>query len=521
MSISLVRLLLVVAILTSFVKLGPSFAQNPLPTLADSWNGVHSYVVFSPKGTFTSSFIQSIAPRYDFGWSIGGTFRFDFEIGNPAFANSLYTDGSQGPNTLSWYQQNHPDWILYKCDRVTPLQAYDYFAVIPDFTNPAYVDFKWQTQMAQFGSYPQEAVGFDNALLSNDFVPTPGSDYGHACGVYNSSGQWVQKFAGRGSFAEVFDPQFTDAYIAFLAEIRNRLHALPNPKLFVVNTNPIIVSNDATRRARLIAAVDAVLVEGGAYGPEWLGDSRKLWLNNLKLSQEMDAAGKGVYGEMRGVGTGEAAIDHTWIQFNLASYLLGKGHHNGLRVRPVFEISTDTGIYWPTEFENAKGIGTPCAPMSQVAGVNGTEEGLYLREYSNGAVAVNASLGTAYSTTLPSGSYTNLYGSGINPNVNLQPSTGFVYLKTGSVFGCGGSGNAPPVLSSVSATNITAFTATISWNTNEPADGQVEFASPCPSTGCTTPLVSALTGLGINGRHQYLRARRTLIESNQRMRKPS
>ena len=119
-SISLVRLLLVVAILTSFVKLGPSFAQNPLPTLADSWNGVHSYVVFSPKGTFTSSFIQSIAPRYDFGWSIGGTFRFDFEIGNPAFANSLYTDGSQGPNTLSWYQQNHPDWILTMRPRHTP-----------------------------------------------------------------------------------------------------------------------------------------------------------------------------------------------------------------------------------------------------------------------------------------------------------------------------------------------------------------------------------------------------------------
>src|SRR5262245_39652889 len=93
-SVSLVRLLLVVAILTSFVRLGPSYAQNPLPVLADSWSGVHSYVVFSPRGTFTSSFIQAIAPRYDFGWSIGGTFRFDFEIGNPPFVNSLYTDGT-------------------------------------------------------------------------------------------------------------------------------------------------------------------------------------------------------------------------------------------------------------------------------------------------------------------------------------------------------------------------------------------------------------------------------------------
>src|SRR5262245_13728737 len=77
-SISLVRLLLVVIILTSLVRLGPSYAQNPLPVLDDSWSGVHSYVVYNPRGTFTSSFIQSIAPRYDFGWSVGGTYRFDF-----------------------------------------------------------------------------------------------------------------------------------------------------------------------------------------------------------------------------------------------------------------------------------------------------------------------------------------------------------------------------------------------------------------------------------------------------------
>lgn len=51
----------------------------------------------------------------------------------------------------------------------------------------------------------------------------------------------------------------------------------------------------------------------------------------------------------------------------------------------------------------------------------------------------------------------------------------------------------PPVISNISATNIGQFSADINWSTNEPADGQVEFLNPCPSTGCLTPIVSTLT----------------------------
>ena len=51
----------------------------------------------------------------------------------------------------------------------------------------------------------------------------------------------------------------------------------------------------------------------------------------------------------------------------------------------------------------------------------------------------------------------------------------------------------PPVISSIAVTNITSTLATINWTTNEPSDGQIEFASPCPSSGCLTMLVSSLT----------------------------
>ena len=50
----------------------------------------------------------------------------------------------------------------------------------------------------------------------------------------------------------------------------------------------------------------------------------------------------------------------------------------------------------------------------------------------------------------------------------------------------------PPSISAVAVANITSSTASINWMTNEPADGQVEFVSPCPSNGCVTSIVSTL-----------------------------
>jgi hypothetical protein len=56
-----------------------------------------------------------------------------------------------------------------------------------------------------------------------------------------------------------------------------------------------------------------------------------------------------------------------------------------------------------------------------------------------------------------------------------------------------GADTTPPDISAISVTNITTSGASINWTTNEPADGHIEFNAPCPSTGCSTALVSPLT----------------------------
>ncbi len=51
----------------------------------------------------------------------------------------------------------------------------------------------------------------------------------------------------------------------------------------------------------------------------------------------------------------------------------------------------------------------------------------------------------------------------------------------------------PPVISAVTKSNVTYNSATISWNTDELANGQIEFYGTCPTSGCLTPIVSTLS----------------------------
>ena len=98
-----------------------------------------------------------------------------------------------------------------------------------------------------------------------------------------------------------------------------------------------------------------------------------------------------------------------------------------------------------------------------------------------------------------------LNGAGGNfPNQGFVASNFWadvVFLPT-TVAGSGFSDVTPPAISAVSITSITPSSAFVNWATNEAADGQVEFISPCPTGGCLLPLVPALTTshrIGVTG----------------------
>jgi hypothetical protein len=364
---------------------------------------------------------------YDFSWSDGAA------GSNPDIVVGSYRDSIQGPQGLAWYQANHPDWILYDCDRVTPSLQYDYEAVSLDFTNPAVVDHMVSGMLGSSGR--ADAISWDNFSLDN-WYPKPGGGYGHYCGVW-ANGTWVQKFAGTGAYDTVTDPQYTDARLEYARQVRDRLHALPAPLLLIVNSGMLTLSHDPARQATFINNVDGILDEGGTVSID-LTTSRGLWLANEQFIEKAQAAGKAYYtiNELDHTKSSQNfATDQAILQWALATYLMSKGHSSGIFVG--YQEATQ----WFSEY--AAPIGTPCGRMTQVGSTQA-----YIRQHSGGMSIVNIDDAATVSVALPSGSFKDLYGNAVNSPVSMSPLSGMVLLNTRGT-GCESGGDttapSPPV----------------------------------------------------------------------------
>ncbi|MBX4190093.1 DUF4038 domain-containing protein [Candidatus Parcubacteria bacterium] len=139
-----------------------------------------------------------------------------------------------------------------------------------------------------------------------------------------------------------------------------------------------------------------------------------------------------------------------------------------------------------TEYElNSPSIGAQKGLAAAFAGAIGAGTGA--------PSALDEFMATLPDNMTPSrnGSILTLTGSGVTATADMNSMT---FSKVGST-PSPTSDTTPPVISAIAANNITQFAATLNWNTNEPADGQVEFPiGPCPGvTNCTTPVVSSLS----------------------------
>src|SRR5690242_5753250 len=79
----------------------------------DSWEGIHSFLVFASVDSEDPVHLARIAPRYDFGWSSGIQ---HLRPNNPTVVDGVYFSSIQVDKGVKWVKANHPDWILYKED---------------------------------------------------------------------------------------------------------------------------------------------------------------------------------------------------------------------------------------------------------------------------------------------------------------------------------------------------------------------------------------------------------------------
>lgn len=371
----------------------------PASPFSDTSTAIHAFLTFDYRIAATQ--IPAIAPRTDFVWGSDGGRVGAWHAANPHTVVSYYIPSNQDPSghALSYWQTNHPDWVLYQCDQKTPATVPGYANVDLDVSNPAVQAFQLGI-IKDAAAQGFDAIAFDLYALVN---------YRHACGVWRN-GQWVQLYTGA-----VNDPKYAADLLGWLHAMYTAMHALPKP-MYLVPNYVLDVDPNSPEAAQLIANVDAVLDEEafGNYGA-WTTDAR--WVARMQFLDALQKAGK----EALPVG-GFPTVDSAAVQWSLASYLMLKQEHAAL-----FVASSSGAQYgqddWHPEY-NAD-LGAACGPRS-------AQGGAWVRAFAKGRALVNPSSTATVNVTLPAGTYKDLYGNAVAGTVTLGPHSGMVLVATGA-----------------------------------------------------------------------------------------
>jgi hypothetical protein len=340
----------------------------------------------------------------------------------PPVELSYYMPYSRAPAAslgfdLSWFLQNHPDWVMYRCDRKTVAFWGDETATggsVPlDFTNPDVVEWQIVNQSTTARKLGYSAMAFDNFGGG----ARQGANNGEACGVWQRNGTWKQVFRavpkGDGSL------EYAEASVRWIQQAKHQmaLHApglgiVPNicidrPSTGGIWKNSSIHGDWATSdAARLVMeASTGVLSERGFTG--WGGARAGLaeLENELQWMSELARQGKRYY-SINEVKASEWSDD--WVSWVLGCFLLGKQPGSALW------LGTVQG-YGNWSFSSAAlsaSVGQPLGKYSTTA------SGLLMRNYTRALILVNPTggfptptAGRALSVTLGHlAQYTDVFG---------------------------------------------------------------------------------------------------------------
>lgn len=367
-------------------------------------NDIHLFLTFDYSITNPAA----IAKRYDYVWGAEAKNITAFRTAHPDifltyyisfFRESRTLNGDRTIHNLSYWKSIHPDWILYKCDRVTPAYEFGNANVPLDFANPAFVS--WQTQTY---AQPAASIGYDGIAADNvDLVNVPG-----ACGTY-VNGKWVQRYTGK-----LDDPRWRADVIKWLTLTQQALHHLQHPLALIANVSFGNLRWNDPQLQQAVSHLDGVLDESGFtnYGLSYL--TGEAWMQRIQFIDSVQHNHKPYY-----IINQFPSVNQPQLQWALATYLMCKGQTTALYISTIQGYGSDN---WYNEY-NAQ-IGTQISSMYQAQNV-------YWRNYSNGKVIVNPSAEDTYTVNIgvPSrGQYIDLYGNHIGQTITLPPHSGMVLL---------------------------------------------------------------------------------------------
>jgi hypothetical protein len=303
---------------------------------------------------------------------------------------------------IEWYKKNHPDWIMYKEDKVTPAYGYiyDYGGLVPlDVSNPEVREFYLKEFMLPAIKQGYKVVAMDNVDLGN----WPG-----AVGKYEK-GKWVQLYTGKKN-----DTTFQENMIGWMRYLTENLNPLGVQVAANIKANS--APNDVV--LRMMHSVNIWLDENGFThtGKNITGSN---WQRQFDYLKEI-APIKGYISINQVEGAVEKA-DPAQIEWVIANFLLTRGPQSLLAITPFIDKKA---IYQEFHYrpEMNVNIGSPVDNAVQ-------QQKAWIRKFTKGVVVVNPSAAETVTITLPRGKWKTISGQIKQSALQVPPASGFVLTR--------------------------------------------------------------------------------------------
>jgi len=390
--------------LLSFIcSLTISLAQEPSTKtrtqfFPNTTDGIHLEMVFN----YNLADLKNELGHVDMVWGA------NYPLQPPGVYNTAYVPYSVDnfTNTVAWYQQHHPDWLEYLCDRKTLAFEFGATTLAPiDFANPAVQAYQWHNWVDAPLAQGFEGIAVDTMSAS--------ANWGR-CGHYDLSGNWVQQYTGK-----LDDPAYQHDELEWEAATYSHVHHYSKTATMQVNVS-YEFGYSREVNLRLMTTADLLFDERGFtnYGSAPDVPPPTQWQQIMDVLQYVQS--KGVCYMTNGEESYLSAdIPQSARLWAIANYLLVNNGCTYMYMTGFLDGGQDYGslVLFP---EYSIPIGHPTDPMVKTQGIWG-------RKYSGGLALVNPH-STAKTVVLPEGSYVDVNGNAVGPVVTMERQTGLVLL---------------------------------------------------------------------------------------------
>jgi hypothetical protein len=322
---------------------------------------------------------------------------------------------------MNWWLQNHPDWIMYRCDGGVawqygdvPSDYHQAAAYVPlDFANPAVREFYWAEFLKPAIDNGAPLVFFDNLAVYNAF---------QSCGHYTLSGQWVQRYT-----ADYQDAAYQADVFAWIEWLYARIKGYRPSVVVAYNYDPAESNDPPHIRDRVFNSLDMLFHEAGynVWGQFKAVDD--LWLRIKDQTESAQARGKAIFESETAMVIDPNQMSRDDKNWGLSNYLLFKGNQHYIG----FSGSTCTGCtfnyndygYYVDMPEFYADLGPPTSGKYQ-------SQGVWMRNYQRGLVIVNPAGLQGFNLNLGQ-AYKDYWNNDIGPSYFIPPQTGIVLLTPG------------------------------------------------------------------------------------------